>query len=74
MQLDIPVDVEELLNKMSKSHNVEPAAMILQALTEYLEDLHDYEEGVKGYKRYLASGSQGTSMEDLRKELGLERA
>lgn len=73
MQIDIPKELEELLLDVSKKLDKEPSGVVLSALQDYLEDQHDYHVGLEAYKEYVASGRKGTSLEDLRKELGLER-
>ncbi|MBP9828456.1 MAG: hypothetical protein KBD04_00270 [Proteobacteria bacterium] len=73
MQIDIPKDLEKFLLEVSKKLSIEPSNLVLSALEEYLEDQHDYYIGIQGYQRYLASGRKATSLEDMRKELELER-
>jgi predicted DNA-binding protein len=45
--------------------------MALKALEEYLEDQHDYHVAVDAYNEYIQNGRKGTSLEDVKKELGL---
>ena len=74
MQIEVPKDLEKFLLDVSKKLSIDPSNLVLSALEEYLEDQYDYFLGVQGYQRYLASGCKATSLEDVRKELGIERA
>jgi|688.fasta_scaffold27821_5 predicted DNA-binding protein len=73
MQIDIPKELEKVLVKISKKLGQEPSNVALSALQDYLEDQEDYHAGVEGWKSYIASGCKGTSLEEMRKKLGLER-
>lgn len=73
MQIEIPKELEGLLLDVAKKLALEPNSVVLNALQQYLEDQHDYHVGIQGYQRYLASGRKGTTIDELRKELGLER-
>ncbi len=71
MQIDIPKDLEKLLLDVSKKFSLDPSSMALKALEEYLEDQHDYHVAVNAYNEYIQNGRKGTSLEDVKKELGL---
>lgn len=71
MQIDIPKDLEDLLTAVSKKFSLDPASMALKALEEYLEDQHDYHVAVNAYNEYIQNGRKSTSLEDVKKELGL---
>jgi hypothetical protein len=72
MHIDIPHDFEPLLLDVAKKLAQKPCDVILCAIQRYLEDQLDYHVGIQGYQRYLACGRQGTSLEDIKKELGFE--
>lgn len=73
MQVEIPKELEVLLLDVAKKLAQDPSSVVLNALQEYLEDFYDYHAGIQGYQRYLESGRKGTTIDELRKELGLER-
>lgn len=73
VQLDIPVDVEKLLLELSHDRDVSPSCLAISLLLEKLEDMYDYQVGIEGYHRFVASGRKGTSLEEMRRKLGLER-
>ncbi len=71
MQIEIPKDLEKLLVDVSKKFSLDPSSMALKALEEYLEDQHDYHVAVNAYNEYIQNGRKGTSLSDVKKELGL---
>lgn len=68
----IPDDLEELLEKIAKLEERSKASIVKRGLRTYLEDLRDYYIAEEGYKKYLANGKKGTSLDDFAKELNIE--
>lgn len=71
MKVEISKELENLLVHVSKKYSLDPQSMALKALTEYLEDQYDYHVGIAAYNDYIQNGRKSTSLEDLKKELGL---
>jgi RHH-type rel operon transcriptional repressor/antitoxin RelB len=71
MQIEIPKDLEKLLLDVSKKLSQEPSSLVLGALQSYLEDQYDYHVGINAYNDYIQNGRKSTSLEDVKKELGL---
>lgn len=40
-------------------------------MTRKLEDMEDYEEGVRAYEEFLASGEETIPLSEMEKELGI---
>lgn len=71
MKIEIPEDMESLLIEVSKKFSLDPNAMALKALEEYLEDQYDYQVGIESYSDYVKNGRKSISLDSLKKELKL---
>lgn len=69
MKIEIPEDMENLLVEISKKFSLDPSAMALKALEEYLEDKYDYQIGVESYNEYVRNGKKSISLDSLKKQL-----
>ena len=49
----------------------DPDIVMRKALIEYLEDQEDIRDAEAAYAEYLASGEEGYTIDELRKEYGL---
>ena len=72
---DIPVELGEMLSKVSlaeersESYYIEKGLELL--LRDRLEDLEDYEDAKQAHDAFIASGEKAMPFEDMRKELNL---
>ena len=71
ISLRIPDELNEVLEKLAVKEERSKSSLIKKAIKTYLEDLYDYNLAEEGYKRYLANGKKGSSLEEVAKELNI---
>ena len=71
----IPAGLGEILNRVSKAEKRSKSYYVRKGLELFLmkklEDIEDYEEGVRAYGEFLASGEETIPLSEIEKELGL---
>jgi len=71
----IPAALGEILNRVSKAEERSKSYYVRKGLELFLmkklEDIEDYEEGVRAYGEFLASGEETIPLSEIEKELGL---
>ncbi len=72
---NIPVELGEMLNKVSRAEERSKSYYIKkgleQLLRDRLEDLEDYQDAKQAHDEFIASGEKAVPFEDMRKELNL---
>ncbi|MDP2194311.1 MAG: hypothetical protein Q8K36_07275 [Alphaproteobacteria bacterium] len=69
MNFEIDKNIEKQFLKTAQHVHKDPAKIIEKLLVQYMEDVQDYEAGVLGHARYIKSGRQGISLEQIKKRL-----
>ena len=71
----IPAALGEILNRVSKAEERSKSYYVRKGLELFLmkklEDIEDYEEGMRAYGEFLASGEETIPLSEIEKELGL---
>lgn len=71
----ISADLGEILNRVSKAEERSKSYYVRKGLELFLmkklEDMEDYEEGMRAYEEFLASGEETIPLSEIEKELGL---
>ena len=71
----IPAALGEILNRVSKAEERSKSHYVRKGLELFLmkklEDIEDYEEGMRAYGEFLASGEETIPLSEIEKELGL---
>ena len=71
----IPAALGEILNRVSKAEERSKSYYVRKGLELFLmkklEYIEDYEEGVRAYREFLASGEETIPLSEIEKELGL---
>ena len=71
----IPADLGEILDRVSKAEERSKSYYVRKGLELFLmkklEDMEDYEEGMRAYEEFLASGEETIPLSEIEKELGL---
>ena len=71
----IPAALGEILNRVSKAEERSKSYYVRKGLELFLmkklEDIEDYEEGMRAYEEFLASGEETIPLSEIEKELGL---
>ncbi len=71
----IPAALGEILNRVSKAEERSKSYYVRKGLELFLmkklEDVEDYEEGMRAYEEFLASGEETIPLSEIEKELGL---
>ena len=70
--LDVTPELQERVNFWSRRSNEEPDKFLKSIITEYLEDLEDYEEAVRIHSEIQTGRMSTHSWEEVRERLGLE--
>ena len=72
---NIPVELGEMLDKVSRAEERSKSYYIKkgleQLLKDRLEDLEDYQDAKQAYDEFMASGEKAVPFEHMRKELNL---
>lgn len=72
---NIPVELGEMLNKVSRAEERSKSYYIKkgleQLLRDRLEDLEDYQDAKQAHDEFIASGEKSVPFDDIRKELNL---
>jgi predicted DNA-binding protein len=68
----LPDDLEALLEEIATLEERSKSSIVKRGLRIYLEDLRDYYIAEKGYKRYVASGKKGISLEELAEKADID--
>ena len=72
---NIPVELGEMLNKVSRAEERSKSYYIKkgleQLLRDKLEDLEDYQEAKQAHEEFIASGEEAVSFDSMKKELNL---
>lgn len=72
---NIPVELGEMLNKVSRAEERSKSYYIKkgleQLLRDRLEDLEDYQDAKQAHDEFIASGEKAVPFEDMRNELNL---
>lgn len=72
---NIPVELGEMLDKVSRAEERSKSYYIKkgleQLLRDRLEDLEDYQDAKQAHDEFIASGEKAVPFEDMRKELNL---
>ena len=72
---NIPVELGEMLDKVSRAEERSKSYYIKkgleQLLKDRLEDLEDYQDAKQAYDEFIASGEKAVPFEHMRKELNL---
>lgn len=72
--LDLSPDVIQTINALSQQLKLTATQLLQKCLAEYiekLEDEEDYEDAVKAWDEFVASGEKAIPAEEVYKELGL---
>ena len=73
----IPVGLGEILNRVSKAEERSKSYYVRKGLELFLmkklEDIEDYEEGMRAYEEFLASGEEAVPWTEVKKELNLRQ-
>ncbi len=73
----IPAALGEILNRVSKAEERSKSYYVRKGLELFLmkklEDVEDYEEGMRAYEEFLASGEEAVPWTEVKKELNLRR-
>ena len=73
----IPAGLGEILNRVSKAEERSKSYYVRKGLELFLmkklEDIEDYEEGMRAYEEFLASGEEAIPWTEVKKELNLRR-
>lgn len=71
----ISADLGEILNRVSKAEERSKSYYVRKGLELFLmkklEDMEDYEEGMRAYEEFLASGEEAIPWAEVKKELNL---
>ena len=71
----VSADLGEILDKVSKAEERSKSYYVRKGLELFLmkklEDMEDYEEGMRAYEEFLASGEETIPLSEIEKELGL---
>ena len=71
----VPAALGEILNRVSKAEERSKSYYVRKGLELFLmkklEDIEDYEEGMRAYGEFLASGEETIPLSEIEKELGL---
>lgn len=71
----ISADLDEILDRVSKAEERPKSYYVRKGLELFLmkklEDMEDYEEGMRAYKEFLASGEEAIPLSEIEKEFGL---
>lgn len=71
----ISADLGEILDRVSKAEERPKSYYVRKGLELFLmkklEDIEDYEEGMRAYEEFLASGEETIPLSEIEKELGL---
>ena len=71
----ISAELGEILDRVSKAEERSKSYYVRKGLelflTRKLEDMEDYEEGVRAYEEFLASGEETIPLSEMEKELGI---
>ena len=71
----ISAELGEILDRVSKAEERLKSYYVRKGLelflTRKLEDMEDYEEGVRAYEEFLASGEETIPLSEMEKELGI---
>jgi RHH-type rel operon transcriptional repressor/antitoxin RelB len=72
---NIPVELGEMLDKVSRAEERSKSYYIKkgleQLLRDRLEDLEDYQDAKQAHDEFIASGEKAVPFEDMRNELNL---
>jgi RHH-type transcriptional regulator, rel operon repressor / antitoxin RelB len=72
---NIPVELGEMLNRVSRAEERSKSYYIKkgleQLLRDRLEDLEDYQDAKQAHDEFIDSGEKAVPFEDMRKELNL---
>lgn len=71
----ISAELGEILDRVSKAEERSKSYYVRKGLELFLmgklEDMEDYEEGVRAYEEFLASGEETIPLSEMEKELGI---
>lgn len=71
----ISADLGKILDRVSKAEERSKSYYVRKGLELFLmkrlEDIEDYEEGMRAYEEFLASGEETIPLSEIEKELGL---
>ena len=70
--LQLNSKIYEKLVEIAAYLKIDQNEVMNKALLEYLEDQEDIKDADEAYVEYLASGKKGYTIEELRKEYGLQ--
>ena len=73
----VSADLGEILDKVSKAEERSKSYYVRKGLELFLmkklEDMEDYEEGMRAYEEFLASGEETIPWPEVKKELNLRQ-
>ena len=71
----ISAELGEILDRVSKAEERSKSYYVRKGLELFLmrklEDMEDYEEGMRAYEEFLASGEETIPLSEMEKELGI---
>ncbi len=71
----ISAELGEILDRVSKAEERSKSYYVRKGLELFLmrklEDMEDYEEGMRAYEEFLASGEETIPLSEIEKELGI---
>ncbi len=72
LTLQLPSDIEEKLDALTKETGQSKSFYIIEALSFYLEELEDIHHGEKVLQRIIDGKERVYSIEEVERELGVE--
>ena len=71
ISIRISDDLNKHLDQIAYEEERSKTFLIRKAIENYLEDFQDYHLAEEGYKRYLAGGKKGYTIEEVAKRLNI---
>lgn len=72
MNIEIPNELGAALTEIAHRLRKKEKDLLLQALTDYLEDQEDCLDGIEAYQRWIKSGKETVSFEDVLKKCEID--